>query len=72
MTDAPIFRIHDRRRAGAVRYVGVAGRVYHALCKYRLATCLALDDDPGDRVAVHHRRDEQAMQHRADAGFLYE
>ena len=36
----------------------------------RLATGLRLGDDAGDRVAVHDRRSEGAVQHAADARLL--
>ena len=75
MTDAASISsrgVCARRRARAVRDVGVAGGVDDAAREDRLASRLGLGHDPGDRVAVEHRRDEGAMEHRMDPRLLDE
>ena len=62
----------DRRRARAVGDIGVAGRVDHAAGQDRLAPGLRFRDDADDRLAVHDRGDEQAVEHRPDAGLLHQ
>jgi hypothetical protein len=47
----------EGRRARPFGDVGVAGRVDHPAGEDRLPTRLGLDDDAGDRVAVHDGRD---------------
>ena len=58
------------RRARPRRDVGVPGRVDDPAGQDRLTTGLGLGDDADDRVAVHQRCDELAVQHRVDAGLL--
>ena len=50
--------------------IGVAGRIDDSPGQDRLAPRLAFDDDAAQRAALHDRRDEHAVQHRDDAGFL--
>ena len=58
------------RRARPRRHVGVPGRVDDPARQDRLTTGLGLGDDADDRVAVHQRCDELAVQHRVDARLL--
>ncbi len=58
------------RRARPRRHVGVPGRVDDPAGQDRLTTGLGLGDDADDRVAVHQRCDELAVQHRVDARLL--
>ncbi len=58
------------RRARPRRHVGVPGRVDDPARQDRLAASLGLSDDADDRVAVHQRCDELAVQHRVDARLL--
>ena len=53
--------------AGPVGDIGVSGGVDHHAREDRLASGFRFRDDPGDAIAFEDRRDEQAMQHRADA-----
>ena len=61
-----------RRRAGAVRDIGIASGVDHALRQDRLAPGLAFDDHPANAIAFHDRRDEHAVEHRDHARFLHQ
>ena len=75
MTDAAIISSRGVLRDGSTRACGdvrVAGAVDDAARKDRLATRLALGDDAAYRAVLENRRDEQAMQHRLDAGLLHE
>ena len=61
--------MHVSGRTGAVRDVGIAAGIDHQLGQDSLASGLALDDHPADRVSLHDRRNEHAVQHRDHTGF---
>jgi hypothetical protein len=64
--------VFERRRARPLGDVRVAGRIDHPAGEDRLPARLGLDDDARDRVGVHDGRDEQAVEHRMNAGLLHQ